>query len=150
MLPLDEDDSIMEKSQEAFTTQDRRRNKFAFGTNRYTEQINDLRSFQSKNLQHMIVKAPAVKKSITTSFDRFFLLSVLPEDIIKVSTDYLSRKKYTDPFICRFANVIDQYPFATSADLKSNLSPEAVSSFCLPLGVKLRLIPRCAFEGKFD
>ena len=121
-----------------------RRKNCKFGINRYVEQTKELQQFQKKNLKHMIVKAPSVKKSRTSSFGQFYLLSALPEDVAPLSHENATRK-FIDPFFCKAMNVVDRYPQITSIG-DNELTPEEVASICFPSGIKMKLIPRCALD----
>merc|ERR1712157_620317 len=53
------------------------RSEYGFGKNRFTNKIKELKTFQKKNLKHMMVKASSTKKSKTSLFNKFYLFSAL-------------------------------------------------------------------------
>lgn len=119
------------------------RNRRTQDSNRFSICMKELRSFQSNNLNHMIVSSPSIKKCSDKSFNQFFLLSALPTDIISNKNDLASISNLSRPFFCKAVNGIDKYPL-TSPD--SSFSKEEVASVCFPSGVQIRFIPRCAKE----
>ena len=47
-------------------------------------------------------------------------------------------------------DVVDNFPKETKLRRRgsaSHLAPEALSAFCFPNGISIRLLPRCAVEG---
>ena len=137
----DDDETEMKESHD---TRTRRRESALFAKNRFVSRLADLKAFKKENLKHMVVKnVSTVKKFRTSSFDQFYLLSASPKDVGPLSYES-STRKYLDPFICKSINVVDRYPQVSLID--NVLTPEEVTSFCFPSGVKLRLIPKCALE----
>ena len=122
---------------------DRRKN-YKVGINRYIEQAKELQQFQKNILKHMIVKAPSVEKSKTSSFGQFYLLSALPKDLAPFSYKNSSRK-FIDPFFCKSLNTVDRYPQIITKG-GNELTPDEVASICFPSGIKMRLIPRSALD----
>ena len=127
-------------------TSTHQRNEYNLGQNIYSLQITDLQNFQKKHFKHMILKnCSSIKKSKTSSFDQFYMLTALPNDIGPLSCES-SRRSYLDPFHCKSIHVMNRYPQISSM-LDNVLKPEEVTSFCFPSGVKMRLIPRCTLEA---
>lgn len=121
----------------------KRRQNYALSANSFSVRIKELRSFQSDNLNHMIVNSPSVKKINEKSFSQFFLLSALPKDILSKIDELASMDNLICPCFCKSVNVIDRYPLTSQA---SHFSLEEVASVCLPSGVQFRFIPSCAKE----
>jgi hypothetical protein len=84
------------------------------------------------------------------AFSYFSLLSVPASHLLSVAGDEEkvldAGLSFLDPFIVKSAQVIDQFPLVNAAK-GGILSSEALSTFCVPNGILVRLIPRCAVEG---
>ena len=85
------------------------------------------------------------------AFNQFSLISVKPETLADLYSeehegDIVSEGlRYLDPFAIQAVDMIDKFPNSrTEADA---LEPEALSAFCFPNGIKVRLIPRAATKG---
>ena len=50
-------------------------------------------------------------------------------------------------FVTCKASLIDQYPSSKEGHHHTLENPDAMSTFCFPKGVKLRILPRCAIDG---
>lgn len=98
----------------------------------------------------LAVKAEKTKRD-GVAFDQFSLISVKPETLTDLYSnecegDIVSEGlRYLDPFAVQAVDMIDKFPNSTSeADA---LEPEALSAFCFPNGIKVRLMPRVAMKG---
>ena len=93
-------------------------------------------------------------------FKEFTLLSVTLESLLAVTCEkndgydddsfsahkvMFNGTRYMDPIFFKSVDVIEQFPKETTNDRV--LTPEALSVFCFPDGVSIRLLPRCAIEG---
>ena len=122
-----------------------RRQNYTLGTNRFQAQISELRTFQSNNMNHMIVNSRATKRvnAYEKSFNQFFLLSAKPEELFLKEEELplilpLSHSSFYTP-----VHVLDRYPL--TAPSSKFLKSEEVASFCFPpAGVNYRFIPMCA------
>eukprot|EP00591_Stephanopyxis_turris_P004568 CAMPEP_0195526762 /NCGR_PEP_ID=MMETSP0794_2-20130614/28042_1 /TAXON_ID=515487 /ORGANISM="Stephanopyxis turris, Strain CCMP 815" /LENGTH=579 /DNA_ID=CAMNT_0040657531 /DNA_START=218 /DNA_END=1954 /DNA_ORIENTATION=+ len=97
-------------------------------------------------------KEQALDKSCPESrvpFRRFSLLSVGIKNLLLNDLEDIIDKgtKYFDPFVVKSAHLIDQFPSHVPQSADNDLSPDALSVFCFPDGLKVRIIPRCAVEG---
>uniref|UniRef100_A0A7S4J9G5 cGMP-dependent protein kinase n=1 Tax=Odontella aurita TaxID=265563 RepID=A0A7S4J9G5_9STRA len=86
-----------------------------------------------------------------TSFEQFSLLSLKPESLgldnpCDESIDQAG-PRYLDQFSVKSIDLLDQFPTSFSASEVEALEPEALSAFCFPNGLKIRLLPRCALQG---
>ncbi|KAL7519749.1 hypothetical protein ACHAWX_004507 [Stephanocyclus meneghinianus] len=78
------------------------------------------------------------------SFQQFFLFSVDPNIVRKNSDwDLSSGSAFLDPIVMRCADCIDHYP----RGIRSGMSTDDLSMFCLLEGLKIWLIPRAACSG---
>merc|ERR1719491_1207782 len=94
-------------------------------THRSSSLMTDLQNFQKKHFKHMILKnISSIKKSKTSSFDQFYMLTALPNDIDPLSYES-SRRSYLDPFHCKSIHVMNRYPQISSM-LDNVLKPEEV------------------------
>ena len=98
----------------------------------------------------LAVKAEQTKRE-GVAFNQFSLISVKPETLADLYSeeregDIVSEGlRYLDPFAIQAVDMIDKFPNSrTEADA---LEPEALSAFCFPNGIKVRLIPRAATKG---
>ena len=98
----------------------------------------------------LAVKAEQTKRD-GVAFDQFSLISVKPETIVDLYGDGCEGSivseglRYLDPFAIQAVDMIDKFPNSSSeADA---LEPEALSAFCFPNGIKVRLVPRAAMKG---
>lgn len=98
----------------------------------------------------LAVKAEKTKRD-GVAFDQFSLISVKPETLADLYSDECEGDivseglRYLDPFAVQAVDMIDKFPNSTSeADA---LEPEALSAFCFPNGIKVRLMPRVAMKG---
>ena len=98
----------------------------------------------------LAVKAEQTKRD-GVAFDQFSLISVKPETIVDLYSDegegdiVSEGLRYLDPFAIQAVDMIDKFPNSSSeADA---LEPEALSAFCFPNGIKVRLVPRAAMKG---
>eukprot|EP00804_Cyclotella_cryptica_P021828 CCRYP_000814-RA/>CCRYP_000814-RA protein AED:0.35 eAED:0.35 QI:51/1/1/1/1/1/4/119/606 len=74
------------------------------------------------------------------SFQQFFLFSVDP-NIVRKDSDWVhSGTAFLDPIVLRSANCIDYYP----RGIRSSMSTDELSMFCLLGGLKIWLIPSAA------
>ena len=85
------------------------------------------------------------------AFNQYSLISVKPETLADLygkerEGDIISEGlRYLDPIAIQAVDMIDKFPNSrTEADA---LEPEALSAFCFPNGIKVRLIPRAAMKG---
>ena len=80
------------------------------------------------------------KKSEKVLFDQFYLISSSPKDITSKSCNYVDQN-FSNPFLCKSINVLDQYSKTVSV-LNSILEPKEIALFCFPSGdAELQLIP---------
>ena len=98
----------------------------------------------------LAVKAEQTKRD-GVAFNQFSLISVKPETLADLygkerEGDIISEGlRYLDSFAIQAVDMIDKFPNSrTEADA---LEPEALSAFCFPNGIKVRLIPRAAMKG---
>lgn len=98
----------------------------------------------------LAVKAERTKRD-GVAFDQFSLISVKAETLANLyddecESDVVSEgSRYLDPFAVQAVDMIDKFPNSrTEADA---LEPEALSAFCFPNGIKIRLMPRAAMKG---
>lgn len=84
------------------------------------------------------------------AFSNFSLLSVPATYLLTMARNEAeildAGSAYLAPFTVKSASVIDQFPLMNQSQ-KGTLSPEALSTFCVPNGVLVRFIPRCAVSG---
>ncbi len=84
------------------------------------------------------------------AFSYFSLLSVPASHLLRLAGNEEkvldAGLTFLDPLIVKSAQVIDQFPLVNSAK-EGILSSEALSTFCVPNGILVRLIPRCAVAG---
>ncbi len=84
------------------------------------------------------------------AFSNFSLLSVPATYLLTMARNEAeildAGSAYLAPFTVKLASVIDQFPLINQSQ-KGTLSPEALSTFCVPNGVLVRFIPRCAVSG---
>mmetsp|Transcript_3030 Transcript_3030/g.4565 ORF Transcript_3030/g.4565 Transcript_3030/m.4565 type:complete len:1665 (-) Transcript_3030:65-5059(-) len=87
------------------------------------------------------------------AFSYFSLLSVNSPHLLKSACDddtiIDNGSTYLDPFIIKSAAVIDQFPLEMKPSQKGFLSPEALSTFCVPNGISIRFFPRSAIDGAY-
>ena len=100
------------------------------------------------------------KQDERVSFDKFALLSVKsatlaapPPGAMHAGTDtdrfFHEGPRYLDSFFLDTADLLDEFPNkdadgSSEADL---LDPMALSTFCFPDGLRVRIVPRAAMEG---
>jgi hypothetical protein len=113
------------------------------------ETIDSFLKVQLMNLA-LAVKAEQTKRD-GVAFNQFSLISVKPETLADLYSeehegDIISEGlRYLDPFAIQAVDMIDKFPNSrTEADA---LEPEALSAFCFPNGIKVRLIPKAAMKG---
>ena len=91
--------------------------------------------------------------SENVAFSYFSLLSVNSPHLLRSACDddtiIDNGSTYLDPFIIKSAAVIDQFPIEMKPSQKGFLSPEALSTFCVPNGISIRFFPRSAIDGAY-
>ena len=89
--------------------------------------------------------SPSVQRAAHSTLD---LVPKLPSKVLsdECEGDIVSEGlRYLDPFAIQAVDMIDKFPNSSSeADA---LEPEALSAFCFPNGIKVRLMPRAAMKG---
>ena len=96
---------------------------------------------------------------VLVSFDKFALLSVNaatlsapPPGKLSSGTD-IDRfihegQRYLDSFFLDTADILDEFPKkADDGDNEADIDPMALSTFCFPDGLRVRVVPRAAMEG---
>ena len=99
------------------------------------------------------------KQDERVSFDKFALLSVKSATLASPPPVELSSgadmdrfihegPRYLDSFFLDTADLLDEYPKKdVDGGNEADLDPMALSTFCFPDGLKVRVVPRAAMEG---
>ena len=99
------------------------------------------------------------QSNLNNPFKQFTLLSVLPDTLCHIALNdkiydedmiFYNGLRYLDPIYMNSIDVIDSFPAEQKTGRRgssSHLAPEALSAFCFPEGLSIRLLPRCAIEG---
>ena len=99
------------------------------------------------------------KQNEHVSFDKFALLSVKAATLSAPPPGKLSSgtdvdrfihegPRYLDSFFLDTADILDEFPKKTDdGDNEADIDPMAVSTFCFPDGLRVRVVPRAAMEG---
>lgn len=94
-----------------------------------------------------------VKEKGEIAFDTFTLLSSNGETIVN---EFFAKEKknlldghvrYLDPFIVENVECLDQFPLPDPGSNDDSLAPDALSPFCFPNGLRVRIVPRSALAG---
>ena len=129
----DDDDDLARRAEEFFKTQK--------GT------------FLKAQLMHLALSAKEREGQDAVSFDQFSLLSATPETLAESYSGGheeeigIEGTTYLDPFSVQAVEVVDKYPNDATSANDDALEPEALSAFCFPNGMKVRLVPRAAMAG---
>jgi len=99
------------------------------------------------------------KQDEHVSFDKFALLSVKaatlstppPRDLSSgtdVDRFIHEGPRYLDSFFLDTADLLDEFPKkGDDGDKEADIDPMALSTFCFPDGLRVRVVPRAAMEG---
>ena len=99
------------------------------------------------------------KQNEHVSFDKFALLSVKAATLSAPPPGKLSSgtdvdrfihegPRYLDSFFLDTADILDEFPKKTDdGDNEADIDPMALSTFCFPDGLRVRVVPRAAMEG---
>ena len=108
-------------------------------------------------VKELAIKSPVKPEHLQSldgpvTFRQFFILSKNVQSTIEpLSSDMLSiSNRFIGPFIFQTADCIDKFPSAESVEGQLGgdaMDPAALSMFCCPNGIKVRLIPRAAVMG---
>jgi len=79
---------------------------------------------------------------LSKTFQRFALMSVEDTESIVNRIQSIGNSSIS-PFIVSKAKICDRYP---QVPVKELLNDETLSSFCLPLGLTVRIVPKCALD----
>jgi len=94
-----------------------------------------------------------VKEKGEIAFDTFTLLSSKSVTIVNEFFDKEKKNlldghvRYLDPFIVESVECLDQFPLPDPGSNDDSLAPDALSPFCFPNGLRVRMVPRSALAG---